>query len=327
MLTTIAYVLAFVAVVVLVQTLASVVFASTDRNRRVNRRLTLLDRGLTPEQVYATLVRKPTQTQMAGLAPDLYERVFLYCRQAGLALSPQRLAVYVGGGALVLWLLALVITSALHGGSFVLNALGSLVGAVVLSALGAFLWLTRLRNRRLRDLEVQMPLALDVVVRALRAGHPVISAVQLAAEEMADPIGSELGLIVDETTYGLEFTEALRSFAERTGSQDAAYFAVSVGIQSQTGGNLAEILQNLSTVIRGRQSLRLRVRALASEGRMSALILTALPVGIIAFICLTQPTFYTTKFADPIFWPTVGIVAGLYAIGLAVIHRIVNFKY
>lgn len=327
MLTAVAYLLAFVAVVVLVQTLASAVFASRDRNQRVNRRLTLMDQGLSPEQVYATLVRKPPKTQMEGLAPDLYDRVFLYCRQAGLSMSPQRLAAYVAGGALALWLVALIVMSAVHGASPLVNALGSLIGAVVLSTLAAFFWVTRQRNQRLRQLETQMPLALDVVVRALRAGHPVISAVQLAAEEMADPIGSEYGLIVDETTYGLEFTEALRNFAERTGSQDAAYFAVSVGIQSQTGGNLAEILQNLSTVIRGRQTLRLRVRALASEGRMSALILTALPVGIVGFICLTQPTFYTSKFADPIFWPTVGVVAGLYVVGQAVISRIVNFRY
>jgi tight adherence protein B len=327
MLTAVAYLLAFVAVVVLVQTLASVAFASRDRNQRVNRRLTLIDRGLSPEQVYAALVRQPPKTQMEGIAPDLYDRVFLYCRQAGLSMSPQRLAAYVAGGALVLWLVALIVMSAVHGSSFLLNAMGSLVGAIVLSSLAAFFWVTRLRNRRLAQLETQMPLALDVVVRALRAGHPVISAVQLAAEEMADPIGSEFGLIVDETTYGLEFTEALRNFADRTGSQDAAYFAVSVGIQSQTGGNLAEILQNLSTVIRGRQTLRLRVRALASEGKMSALILTALPLGIVGFISLTQPAFYTSKFSDPIFWPTVGVIAALYAVGQVIIRRIVNFKY
>ncbi len=122
--------------------------------------------------------------------------------------------------------------------------------------LASYVWLTsRAQARRQKVFEGQLPLALDIVTRALRAGHPVVSAVQLAAEEMGDPIGSEFGLIVDETSYGLEFKDALLNFARRTGSPDAHYFAVSVGIQSETGGNLAEILTNLADVIRDRQSL------------------------------------------------------------------------
>jgi tight adherence protein B len=151
--------------------------------------------------------------------------------------------------------------------------------------------------------------------------------VQLAAEEMGDPIGSEFGLIVDETSYGLEFKDALLNFARRTGSADAHYFAVSVGIQSETGGNLAEILSNLAGVIRDRQSLQLRVKALSSEGKMSAQILSVLPVLLISWFLYVQPTFYTSKFDDPVFWPAVGVVAALYVLGQIMINRIINFKY
>jgi tight adherence protein B len=172
-----------------------------------------------------------------------------------------------------------------------------------------------------------MPLALDVINRALRAGHPVVSAVRLAADEMGDPIGSEFGLIVDETTYGFEFRDALMNFARRSGSADANFFAVSVSIQSETGGNLAEILDGLATVIRSRSSLAKRVKALSSEGRASAALLSVLPVLLITVMMLTNPAYYTTKFSDPIFWPTVGGVFTTYMIGLLMIHRLINFKY
>jgi tight adherence protein B len=327
MLVPIAFVLAFVAVVVVVQSLASLVFTSRDRTQTVNRRLTLLGQGMAPDEVYATLVRKPEGGRLAAVAPDFYGRLFNYCRQAGLTISPERLAAYVVGAALALWFVGLVVLNTFSGEGVLINFLVSLVGAAGLSLLGASFWLGARRTRRLKQVESQMPLALDIVIRAIRAGHPVVSAVQLAADEMGDPIGSEFGLIVDETSYGLEFREALLNFARRTGSQDAHYFAVSVGIQSETGGNLAEILQNLCTVIRNRQTLHLRVKAMASEGKMSANILTALPILIVSFIFLTQPNFYSSKFSDPIFWPTVFGILLLYAFGNFVIHRMVNFKY
>src|SRR5262249_48936112 len=120
-----------------------------------------------------------------------------------------------------------------------------------------------------------------IVTRAIRAGHPVVSAVHLAANELSDPVGTEFGLIVDETTYGMEFRDALVSFARRTGSADAHFFAVSIGIQSETGGNLAEILEGLASVIRGRMTLAQRVKALSSEGRASAMILSGLPIFLV----------------------------------------------
>ena len=155
----------------------------------------------------------------------------------------------------------------------------------------------------------------------------MISAVNLVTEEMGDPIGSEFGLIVDETTYGAEFREALTSFARRTGSEDAHFFSVSVGIQSDTGGNLAEILANLASVMRARQTLGKRIKALSSEGRMSGMILSGLPIFLIGVIGMSQPSFYTAKFEDPIFWPTVGGILSLYCAGLFMMNRITNFKY
>jgi len=102
---------------------------------------------------------------------------------------------------------------------------------------------------------------------------------------------------------------------------------VSVSIQSETGGNLAEILGNLCSVIRSMQTLHLRVRALSAEGRMSAQILSALPIGLVCFLLLTSPSFYTTKFDDPLFWPVVMVVLCWYLLGQFIVNRMVNFKY
>ena len=323
------YVLAFLAVVILVQTVGGLVISARDRHRQVNRRLTMLQKGMRPDAVYASLVKRPPSApgvQDARLL-DLYERLWNFCRQAGLGVTPMRLLSFVAAGAGGLWLLSLIFLKSTSGGGFVLNAALGLIGATTLSAGGAYIWVNRLRATRLKKIEEQLPLALDVVVRAIRAGHPVVSAVQLAAEELGDPIGSEFGIIVDEYTYGSDFKEALLNFARRTGSSDAHFFAVSVGIQSETGGNLAEILDGLSSVIRARRTLAKKVKALASEGRASALVLSGLPLFLVSFLMLTQPTYYTSKFGDPLFWTIVAGVGGLYAFGWVLIQRIINFKY
>ena len=321
-------VLAFLAVVALVQGAVSAFLGSHARTRRVNRRMTLLHQGLPGREVYDTLIHRHAAPTIGGQrVHNLFNRATVFLGQAGLAMAPQTLLAYAAGGGGALWIVATLATRAMGAGGGAAEATMSLFGAFTASGLGVWMWVSNKRNRRLRKLEDQLPLALDIVVRAIRAGHPVISAVQLVTEEMGDPIGTEFGIIVDETTYGFEFREALGNFARRTGSEDAHFFAVSVGIQSETGGNLAEILGNLTSVIRGRATLGKRIKSLGSEGRMSATILSILPVFLISAICISQPQFYTGKFADPIFWPVVGAILVVYGVGQYAMHRIVDFKY
>ena len=325
---TLIYVLAFIAIVVAVQGVASAVYASRDKVERTNRRLTMLASGMSQSDVYAALVRRPvvSPSQNATIA-KFYDRLVRYYHQAGMEGSPLQILSFVGLAAVGLWLAVFLL---LRGGdltALVLNAAFALPASLVICSLAFFAWLSRKRAKRLKQLEEQMPLALDVVNRALRAGHPVVSAVRLAGEEMGDPIGSEFGLIVDETTYGFEFREALTNFARRTGSPDAHFFAVSIGVQSETGGNLAEILEGLAAVIRARSMLAKRVKALSSEGRASAALLSALPALLIAFILMTQPDYYMSKTSDPIFWPVATGVFLSYLLGLLIIRRIINFKY
>lgn len=320
------YVMAFIAVVLVVQTAGGLLYASQEGRRRVNRRLTLLDSGMAPESVYARLVRQPGEHPGRHGLRQIEARVGVYLRQASLEISARRFLVFVLAAAAAAWIFSLVVLRA-PGQSVWINSLTSLVAALALAGAGAWVLVNRRRQKRFKLLEDQLPLALDIMNRSLRAGHPVLSAVRLAAQEMGDPLGSEFGLIVDETTYGVEFSDALRNFARRTGSNDAAFFAVSVTIQSQTGGNLAEVLEGLAGVVRGRNMLGKRVRALSSEGRASAMLLSALPFFMIGAMFLMQPGFYTTKFSDPIFWPVVIIALIDYVIGVFMIHRIINFKY
>ena len=328
LLTPLAYVLAFVAVVVFVQAVASLFFAAGDRTRRVNRRLTMLDAGMSRDEIFSNLVRKSAGPKVGGVRLlRFYEAVELYVQQSGLAIPPARLGLFVALGAGALWLVALSLAGSRSGGALLLNGAVSLVAAVGISSFVVWFWVRSARTRRLKTIEEQLPLALDIINRAVRAGHPVISAVQLAADELGDPVGSEFGLIVDETTYGVEFRDALSNCAHRTGSSDVHFFAVSVSIQSETGGNLAEILEGLAAVMRGRATLAKRVKSLASEGRASAILLSVLPMLMIAFQMLWRPSIYTSKFSDPIFWPTVGVTMVIYLIGWMMIHRIINFKY
>lgn len=322
------YVLVFVVVVATVQLVENAYLQSRDRTRRVNRRLTLLGSGMSHEKVYSVLVRqKPGQASSStGSWRRFRDMVEAYLRQADLNISIWHLLVIAFLTATTIWLAGVTILSVSGRAQFTQLALARL-GASFLTIVGLWLWIRWRRIVRLHRIEQQLPLALDIINRGLRAGHPVISAVQLAANEMGDPLGSELGLVVDETTYGVEFKEALANFARRTNSSDARFFAVSVSIQSETGGNLAEILEGLSKVMRSRANLAKRVKVLASEGWASAYILSALPPAMIAFQLVVHPQTYTEKFSDPIFWPVIGGVGLLYLLGWVIINRIVNFKY
>jgi len=325
-----AFVLAFLAVATLAQAIIGSMLEQRTRNQRVNRRMTMLHAGMDRKEVYETLVRKQASapsTIRNGSLLNIHNRALRYLAQAGIRVSPLLLVAIWLIISLVTWVAVTTLLRSFGNAPSTTDTLTSLVGALGLVGNAEWMVISSMRRRRLRIIEEQLPLALDIVIRSLRAGHPVVSALQLVTTEMGDPIGSEFGLIVDETTYGFELKDALANFARRTGSDDVHFFAVSVAIQTETGGNLAEILENLAKVVRSRITLGKRVKALSSEGRMSAYILSGLPIFLISTIGMSQPAFYSVKFSDPIFWPTVVGIVGLYFTGLMLMHRITNFKY
>src|SRR5690606_36436175 len=159
-----------------------------------------------------------------------------------------------------------------------------------------------------------------------RSGHPIAGALDLLTQEMEDPIGSEFGLVSDEIAYGANLTDALNDMAERWDLDDLRMFVVSLSVQNDTGGNLAEILDNLSKVIRERASLYLKVRALSSEGRMTGLMLTGLPIFTFVLVFLLNPPFYLDVAADPIFYIGFPLLLVWYVVGVIAIRKLVNIK-
>ncbi len=175
-------------------------------------------------------------------------------------------------------------------------------------------------------MEEQFPIALDTFTRALRAGHPVAAAIELLTEEMPDPIGSEFGLVFDEVSYGSDLHAALHNLGERWNLPDLKMFAVSLSVQGETGGNLAEILTNLSQIIRERASLYLKVRALSADGRMTAWMLVVMPVLTFVALFLINPRFFLDVADDPIFIYGFSILLILYIIGTIWLRKLVNLK-
>src|SRR5256885_13627505 len=149
-----------------------------------------------------------------------------------------------------------------------------------------------MRKRGHGKFAAQFPDAMDIIVRSLRAGHPVPVAVGLVAQELPDPIGTEFGIAADEITYGADVETGMRNLYFRVGQEDLPLFVTAVSIQGSTGGNLSEILENLSAALRQRFKIRRKIKALAAEGKFSAFFLSGLPVAIFFLLGMVAPDFY-----------------------------------
>jgi tight adherence protein B len=160
----------------------------------------------------------------------------------------------------------------------------------------------------------------------LRAGHPVPIAITMVGRELPDPVGTEFGIVADEVTYGSDLEGAMRNLYFRVGQDDLPLFVTAVAIQGSTGGNLGEILENLSAVIRLRFKMRRKVRALAAEGRASAMILASLPIAMFGIINLVAPDFYTSVWKYDMTKIALAMAGGWMSVGVFIMYRMVNFK-
>lgn len=198
--------------------------------------------------------------------------------------------------------------------------------ALLLGAILPLMFINWKATRTKKKIEEQFPVALDVFVRGLRAGHPIAAALDLLTVELPQPIGPEFREVVDEVTYGSELRDALQNMAERWDLGDMRMFVVSLSIQSETGGNLAEILENLTKVIRDRHAMLMKVRALSSEGRMTAVMLTVLPLFTFTLLFIFNPAFFLDVANDPWFVPGFSFLIILYLIGYFTIRKMVDLK-
>lgn len=188
------------------------------------------------------------------------------------------------------------------------------------------LYVGRQRHLRLTRLERQLPDAIDLMIRALRSGHAFSSTLQMVGEEMTEPIASEFRTVHDEVNFGVSLQQALMNLSERIPITDLRYFIVAVLIQRESGGNLTEILGNLSRLIRERLKLLARVRVLSSEGRLSAWVLVVMPFAIATIMNLVNPKFMSLLWSDPIGIAIIQYMLILMAIGVLIIRKIIRIR-
>src|SRR6187455_993299 len=292
------------------------VYSNASYRKKINRRLKVMSDKTDRESVLVQLRRERGLTSGGDYRLPLINLNQLLL-QSGLSIGLGRLVLLV-----LLAMVAMVAAVLFAHGTLTQAMIVALVGGVALPPLV----LRFLRNRRQKKFGAQFPDAIDIIVRSLRAGHPVPIAITMVGKEMADPIGSEFGIVSDEMTYGSDLETALRNLYVRVGQDDLPLFVTAVAIQGSTGGNLGEILENLSGVIRQRFKMRRKIRALAAEGRASALILSSLPIAMFLIIQIVAPDFYASVWDIPMTKHALMAAGTWMGIGNFIMYRLVNFK-
>ncbi len=312
------YLLIFVAVLVLVEGVYLTVFGkSISLNNRVNRRLEMLEKGVDREQVLEQL-RKEMHQHIEARGIPLYSLLADKAQKANIAFTPQQLIMLMVGVSVVAYIGLTVGTSTGLGVRLVI-AIGMGVG-------GVYVWINNKAKKRLGLIEEQLPDAVELMVRSLRVGHPFSSAVQIVAREIPDPLGSEMGVIADESSYGRDVSESLKHLAERMDMQDLRFLAVAVSIQQTSGGNLAEILEGLSKVIRARFRLFRRVKAITAEAKWSGTFLSGFPLVALVMINVIQPDYYDEVKETSLFIPAALVAGAFLVANVFVMRSLTNIK-
>ncbi|MEM9050003.1 MAG: type II secretion system F family protein [Pseudomonadota bacterium] len=312
------YAAIFVGVLLMVEGIYLAVFGKSVRlQSKVNRRLDLLEKGEDPEEVLNQLRREREQHAERGGFP-LLAPLNDNAAKANIAFSPSGLLLVMVLVGIVVFAALTVLSSA---------ALPIRAGVAVLMGYGTvYVWLRNKAKKRISLFEEQLPDATELIVRALRVGHPFSSAINVVATEMPDPIGTEFGLIADEATYGMDVTESLEKMALRVDIQDLKFLSVAVSIQAKSGGNLAEVLDGLSKVIRSRFKLFRRVRAITAEARWSGWFLSAFPILALIMVQLIRPDYYDDVRQTALYTPAAIIVGIMLVVNIFFMRMMVNIK-
>ena len=281
----------------------------------INRRLKRLGEETTAEQSLQGLLQERGLTGSGDFSFGAIGLNRLYT-QSGITGNPLAFAaVFLFAGLSLALVMALLLDFSVTVAVIVFLLVGFALPILVLR---------RARNKRIQKFATQLPDALDMIVRSLRAGHPTTVAIGLVAREMPDPLGTEFGIVSDEITFGLSLEQAVRKLSERVGFEGLHLLSVSLSIQSKTGGNLTEILSNLSSVLRERRKMRLKIRALSAEGRVSAWIISLFPVFMFCILYFIAPTFYGDVWDSPLILPVFLIFGSWALLGDFIMYRMVN---
>jgi tight adherence protein B len=279
-----------------------------------SRRLRMIREGRTLEERLALL--KPPSAEETGGRISVLGRLTQMLRRADLTVPATG---FLSGCAV----LAMVIFT----GLLMTPLLVPLSAAVALS-LGVLVPVAVLQYRidkKTKALIAQLPDALELMARGLRVGHPLNTSIASVAQEMPDPIGSEFGIIFDQINYGDDLPEAFQDFSERMDIEDLHYLSASIGIQHGTGSDLAHVVELLAKVVRSRIMLRRKVTAISAEGRISAIILSCLPVVMFGATSVLSPNYYSGVYDDPAFVPVATLIVVLTVANALILRKLVNF--
>ena len=234
--------------------------------------------------------------------------------------------ITIGLGKLLMFYIAYLFASSLAF-LFVTESLGNTLAALPFTGILIPLFILNFRrNRKMNRFGTQLPEAIDLITRSLKAGHPVPVAISMVAREMPDPIGTEFGMVTDEVTYGSDLVTALNGLYERVGHDDLPLLVSSVSIQASTGGNLREILEGLAQVIRDRMKMKRKVKAISAEGRMSAIFLSAMPVLLFLALMFITPDYYAGIWNEDLTFLLMGGLGVWLVLGNLMIFKLVKFK-
>lgn len=309
------YGIVFLAVLLLVEGGYFLIRDSRSGKSGINRRLRMIAEGGDQRALLAQLRRDADRSFVGRLLPGVDRQL----REAGMTVSTARFVLIM--------LACMVMATAAVRLGLRLPLSGAVVSGALFGAAGPLLVVRAVRQKRLSRFLEQLPEGLEMMIRSLRAGHPVSAALTMLAREMPDPIGTEFGIVVDEMTYGLDLDAALANMARRVPVSDLQYMVVTVQIQRTTGGNLAEVLSNLATVLRARFAMKDKIRAISAEGRGTAILMGALPIVVPLLIHVLRPEYYGEAAQDPKFPVILGIAAALMIVGQVIMFKLVRFKF
>ncbi len=310
------YLLAAISAILLAEAAYLFFYNKASYRGQLNRRLRLMKNQPNREQILVQLRRERSLTE-AGTYASAFTSLNRLVLQSGLKLTVGKLGIVCG----ILFALSFTAVWMLRD-----NLLHALIAAVFCSVLLPLMVLRIKRGRRHKAFGEQFPDSIDIIVRSLKAGHPVPVAISMVAREMPDPIGSEFGMVSDEVAYGADLESAMRNLYFRVGQDDLPLFVTAFAIQGSTGGNLSEILQNLSAIIRLRFKMRRKVKALAAEGKYSAIILSGLPIAMFTILQTMTPSFYGEVWHVDFTKVVLGCAAAWMLTGNYIMYRLVNFR-
>lgn len=314
----IVYALIFVGVLAIVEGVYLIAFGKTlRREKRINRRLALLQEGRDTEEVLTILRAEREGSERVKKLPVI--GVLLEeARKASITLTPVTITITLVSMVVVSFVMLTLFTNA------ILQV--RMLVAVLLGYSSLYLWLRDKAKKRIGLFEEQLPDALDLIVRSLRVGHPMTASIAIVAREMPDPLGTEFGLISDESTYGMDINEALDRLADRIPVPDLRFLAIAMHIQSTSGGNLAEVLEGLSRVIRARFKLFRKIKAITAEARWSGWFLSIFPILALLMVQVVQPTYYDDVSDHPFFMPGAILTFILLIANIIFMRMLVNIK-